>query len=446
MIRAAIILATLGAVTLAAFVALRADDHTIAGPGLGVVLGPSLTGQGSAGAPLDVTGASSATAGQAATSNGAGGLTWATPSFSGSAATVSGTGSAGAPFSATPGNTAFTASAAAGLFGPYGYHGALNFNGSPVSLPNGTSSPLILNYSPATNPYVSFNGVYYLTRDIFATDMTVGTTYAVATQGYRIFVTGTLHLYGQISNLGLNGSGITGGAAGPSGLCSAGTAGGGGGNGVAGSASGAISEAWPFFTDGATIPGGAVNAPGLPGLVPGQGGSGGGSGLASPNYRAGGAAGAITSVGSGYGAPSWFGFQRCAMDYLNLAMRVGTGGGGGGGTGSPVGNGGGGGGAGGMVFVYARKLVTYYSPGYAGTISAAGGKGAQAPSSNCGGGGGGGGGLVVVYYGTRTHVGANPAVFAAAGGAGGAANGTGQAGGAGVAGFVYLVNMSGDGT
>lgn len=107
------------------------------------------------------------------------------------------------------------------------------------------------------------------------------------------------------------------------------------------------------------------------------------------------------------------------------AYAGGTGGSGGGGDG--VNKGGGGGGSGGIVWIFARTISNL------GTIEAKGGSGGNGGvAGNCGGGGGGGGGAIIIVTGSNSY-----GSTSVAGGAGGTKTGTGTNGSSGSSGNVY---------
>lgn len=274
-----------------------------------------------------------------------------------------------------------------------------------------------------------------LTSDMYYNNLTVNST--LTTDGYRIFVAGTLSGNGTIDwgtanagsdgadadGAGNGGAGGAGGAQSGSGIFKnqAGAAGGAGGNnqsnGTAGSA------------------GSAVTGLGVAGSAGGEGDDSGGD-----LGGAGGAAGALTGPVMTFSKALWR-----AVDLLDLnASRAlvalfgssGSGGGGGsagGESGDPNSAGGGGGGAGatgGIVFIMANVWAGTF------TIQARGGAGGNGGTENGsddnggGGGAGGAGGVAIVIYGTKTWTGS----YSLTGGAGGALGTTGGNGTNGAAG------------
>lgn len=310
----------------------------------------------------------------------------------------------------------------------------LTLNGSPISnkdvFGSGEDGAFTLD---GTNTYATFmsksGSDYTLIQDVFATNFTLSGTATLTTNGYRLFVNGTLtvgascvikwngnngadgedaatnsavnggaggaalsttHLYGS-------GAGKAGGASG-----AGGSAGGSGSNGTAGTAGDAIANSFAASFSSTS----------------GAGGNGGGS---SPGTGA--ASGASGSITASSIRPYTAAFAVLMFDQvagsspavLKYNSNVGGAGGGGGGdasAGSGVGGAGGGGGGsgsgGGIVMIAARIIVN------AGVIQSIGGNGgnggdgangtATSGGENNGGGGGGGGGtggpggvLVLIY-------------------------------------------------
>lgn len=292
-----------------------------------------------------------------------------------------------------------------------GSDGALNFDGSAT----------VLGLAPASS-------VYTMTRDIFATTITIGSAVTIKLNGYGLFATGTISgTSSVISAKGNNGAagGATGAAAGgaatTAGSMPATVAGGGGGNGTAGGAGsvGANSPSAPYgYTAGAA--GATAVGNGASG-VGGQGGNGGGDGTT------GGSLGGTVTIAANSDGPYP---QRSIVHAMNGRRMIGTqfsmGTGGGGGRASAGCGGGGGGAGGGWAVVMAKEFTGTV------TINAEGGDGGRCHTTGNGGGGGGGGGGVAavgVCQGTLPTI-------SAAGGAGGAGHGTGGNGGTGGAGLV----------
>lgn len=254
-------------------------------------------------------------------------------------------------------------------------------------------------------------GTTTLTRDMYYSDLTVEGTGILATDGFRVFVSGTLtidvggvvHCNGADGATGQNG-GIAGGVGGGEGSIRGGEAGGAGAtqetNGTAGSSS--------------------QNA------IGGAGGAGGDSPDGATNTGgAGGSAAAPAATDGG-----WRHLDAVLGRLSGVAFAQLEGGaGGGGGAGGATGYGGSGGGGGGLVSIHAFRLINN------GTISAdggAGGDGGAGDGGAGGGGGGGGGGAVLV----ACRVLSGSGTMTAAGGAGGTPEASGTAGTAGSAGTV----------
>jgi len=242
-----------------------------------------------------------------------------------------------------------------------------------------------------THTFATLNGsTYTLTRDIFATTITVNSSIIVITAGYRVFANSSLTVNGELHNDGSAGSGTTAGAGGLGGFFKAGNAGAAGlGTGSAGAV-------------GAVPPSPTTNT-----WVGGLGGKG-AMGRASNTTFTG---GMITSANvtvpadadGGNKVPSNFVnyLTRYVVGATNWQMTPSIGGGSGAksATGStPAGTSGAGGGGGGICFVAAPVISG------SGTISADGGAGGNATGANgnFGGGGGGGGGIMCMIAKTST--------------------------------------------
>lgn len=291
-------------------------------------------------------------------------------------------------------------------------------NAGPGVWGSGSDGAYTLN-GGAAGSGMTFDGAitYTLTRDVYASNLTMSGVYRLNTVGWRLFVSGTLTL-GASNRIAHDGAAAVGGTPGTNGTPQTLGFGRSGGAGVARSAA------------GSTI-GNAGS-----GVASSFGGSGGNGAVAGLGI-AGGAGGAATAPASNFG-------ELRQTPQITLAVlisyqgAVSLEGGAGGGSGACFYNvldtgtttsGGGGGGAG-VVMIAAKILVN------AGIISADGGPGGAASSTgvvtagDAGGGGGGGGGLVVVVY-----------------GANGSTLGTVQAnGGLGGAGFGAFINNGAPGT
>ena len=232
-----------------------------------------------------------------------------------------------------------------------------------------------------TYTFATLNGsTYTLTRDIFATTITVDILITVITGGYRVFAQNSLTVNGELHNNGSAGSGTTAGAGGLGGFFKAGGAGAAGlGTGSAGAAG--TAQATPTANT----------------WVGGLGGKG-AMGRASNTTFTG---GMITSANITVPADA-DGGNRVPSNFINYLTRYVVGAtnwqmtpsiGGGSGAKSATGTtatSGAGGGGGGICFVAAPVITG------SGVISANGGAGGNAAGTggNFGGGGGGGGGVM----------------------------------------------------
>lgn len=289
-----------------------------------------------------------------------------------------------------------------------GYGGALTFDGATT----------IQGIAPVAN-------VYTMTREVFATDITVDVGVTLVMCGHRLFATGTLTNNGTIH---YNGNAGTAGAAGATtsstGIYSGTAAGGLGG---AGTGTTAHIDVSGNANSSAQLRG-AIATGGSNGDVPFRGGGGGGASATNVGYNG----GTLAKHAASMGADEILSLLTGHPATTTTKWVVGTGGGSGGSNG---GSQGGGGAGGGMVYVGCGTWAG------SGAITANGGNGGNATGGS-GGGGGGGGGLVVVAYGTKTGSGTTSAT----GGTGGTGASGGGNGGNGADGLVLLVNLSGDGT
>jgi hypothetical protein len=267
---------------------------------------------------------------------------------------------------------------------------------------DGSDGAVTLN---GTNTYTGFatlaGSTYTLSRDIFATSLTISSGVTLLVNGFRVFCQGAVTNGGTISFPGISTVSSSGGAHTNSGSVQGGAV---GGNGAA----------------AATGANGTVNA-GSAGS--GSGGNGGnGSSTSGGPLRP---ANAATPFPYRTPGPAVSGTFTVAG--ASCAVCGGNGGSGGGGDGTN--SGGGGGGGAGIIIIVAWSVVN------SGTISAVGGNGFTPSAGNCGGGGGGGGGLILVYTLSAWTAGTT----SVAGGTPGSGVGTGTAGTAGGAGSVLNV-------
>jgi hypothetical protein len=246
-----------------------------------------------------------------------------------------------------------------------GADGAVTFDGSSA-------------YSFAT--YSST--IYTLTRDVWATTVSVSSGYTVITAGYRIFATTSINAAGNIHNNGSNGSGTVAGAGGLGGFFKAGGA---GATGLLAASAGAAGTAQATPTANTWV--GGVGGRGGQGRLNNIGFNGGQiapTNATNPANADGGSK--VTSNYVNY-------LTRYVVGATNWQMTPSIGGGGGAksvtGTAATSGAGGGGGG----ICFLAAPVITG-----SGTISANGGSGGNAAGTggSFGGGGGGGGGVVCV--------------------------------------------------
>lgn len=284
------------------------------------------------------------------------------------------------------------------------------------------------------------SGVTTLSVDMYYNNLTINGTGSIYTNGFKIYVKGTLNLAaapaGAINFNGVAGgdaSGATGGTV--TAVLAAGSTGTGGG-GTAGATA----------TTGAGGTGASANA------IIGNGGSSGNSGAGGTGTNAGGAAVAATGFGGTLPFNKWASNLLRGIQLINGGMG-GRGGSAGGGDGSNSGGGGGGGGAGGGTIAIYANIIVKSANTPAATIQsngAPGGRGGDASAGVCGGGGGaaaGGGGWVYIAY----NYAAGPRIAnfiqcnGGAGGSGGNGFGDGALGGQGgqgsAGGRVNIVNI-----
>ena len=282
-----------------------------------------------------------------------------------------------------------------GFFGD-GSDGSLNFDGAAT----------VLGMAPS-------GGVYTFTREVFATDVTVGSGVRLALASNCLYVQGTLTGTDATSFISANGTNASGSSAG-----------------------GAQSGAAPFAFSGSS--GGAgrsgTSGAGSNGTAASTSpcGSGGAGGAAGAN--AGGTAGAANVAVDSRGGSRAFDwvFRKCR--YFDGAAFVAAGGGAGGGGGglthtTGTGSGGGGGGGARAAVVFARALA---GTGYIEANGGAGANGAATGADVAGGGGGGGAGAAILV----TSSPSSSWTVRASGGTAGSGAGGGNAGSAGAAGLA----------
>jgi parallel beta-helix repeat protein len=270
-------------------------------------------------------------------------------------------------------------------------------------LGDGSDSSVTLDGTTTFNSWSALAGsVYTMSRDVFCTALTINTGVTLKTNGWRVFVTGTLANAGTISSNG-------------------------------GSAAVSTAGAIPYSSANCMYAGSAgatgVTGVGAQGSNSGSGmGTGTGSAGGSGTSGAGGSARAFRTA-----VTSMFRVVNPALtattSFANAAIQVGGGYGGGSGAGDGTNAGGAGGGGGGFIALFANAITN------TGTISAAGGAGGTPATGNCGGGGGGGGGFILAYTLSAWTAGTT----SVAGGTNGSGIGSGTAGTAGTAGTVLNV-------
>lgn len=309
--------------------------------------------------------------------------------------------------------------------------------GNGVTITNGNGSISIAAagngwmFGDGADGDVTVTGSTTLTRDMYYNNLTLNSSAAITTAGYRIFVAGTLDISaapaGSIKWNAVNTA---------SALASANLGGSERGGAVrAGTTStGAIGQAGaPGTSSSATAVSGAGGAA--------DGGTAGGAGAST----------AAATAFFGINLDNEIGTYRSALatPAVQVAGSGGSSAGAGGGVGGVNGGNGGRGGAGGGTVVVVANIIARGTNSTAGIIQALGAVGADGTNgagSTAGGGGGGtggGGGRVIVVYGNRTGLTITGAidVSGSAGGKGGNGAGTGNGGGgggSGGSGTVYV--------
>jgi hypothetical protein len=262
---------------------------------------------------------------------------------------------------------------------------------------DGSDGTVTLDGSTAYSGFSSLAGsAYTLTRDVFATNLTVNNGVTLKPAGYRIFCQGGFTNNGTVTADGNSGSGQSNG----------GTTG-----------NGTILGGRPGGAGGAT---GSNN--GANGTGDGSGGAGAaGAGGAGTSGGAGGNGGTTVSSSSAvYRIPFYAQTGYAPFPLSSSAQALSGSAGGGGGGGGSTGAGGGGGSGGGPVVIFAWSAVN------AGTITAVGGNGGNA-AGNGGAGGPGSGGKILVYSLSAWTAGTT-AVTAGNAGTGAGSPGAGSAG------------------
>lgn len=272
----------------------------------------------------------------------------------------------------------------------------------------------ILGMAPVAN-------IYTLTRDIFASDMTINAGVSILSNNFRIFCTGTLLMFGAIGN-----SGTAGGAA--SGA-TPGTAG--------GSRAVQTLSATLAGTTGGAVAGAGVNATGATASNgPILGGNGGAGGAASGAGGTGGSTANTLNLNSGHALQSALtGMDLQSATSPTRLLVVQGGQPGGSGSGQAATNAGGGGGAGGGVIVIVCQTFINAGTTQLTTGVVARGGGGGAATGTAGAGGGGGGGVILIASSNFQSIGLLD-VFGGLPGSGGTGTPT-----AGSAGTIVLVRV-----
>lgn len=298
-------------------------------------------------------------------------------------------------------------------------------------------------FGDGSNGNSTCSGVTSLSQPQYYTNLTIAAGCSLSTNGYPIFVSGTLDLTACPAQ-GINWNGNNGAASGSSTGGAAGTAlnsvqFGGSVAGSAGGNSSATTGAQAAIVGATTLGNGGTNA-----ATSGAGGAGSGG--------AGGVTRSGTAITAAYPIKRWF-TDAIRGTSLISAGTGGPGGGGGGGDGTTAGGGGGGGGSGGGTLWISANVVNRSGATAAGCISANGGLGGNGFSGsavNRGGGGGGSGGTggwVIFNFGTLTGSTATNALQASGGSGGNGGNGGGgsglggNGGGSGASGRIDFINL-----
>lgn len=282
---------------------------------------------------------------------------------------------------------------------------------------------------------ISLNsGITTLSRTMYYNNLTLSGTAILSTNGFKIFVLGTLTLSGsasivRIPNNGGNATGQTAGVGGSALIANdmgAGLAGQNGVNGVNGGLGGASGV--PGIAAGSAVGyGGAGGAGGTSGSGTGGaagtythvpervvrqdhiyllayklGGLGGASGGAGPSPALG-TSGASGGAGSGGGVVMIFATNFNNTSSIGITAKGGNGGNGGNATGgAAAGGSGSGGGGGGMVYVVSLEIINLGTINVSGGIGGTGGSGLGAGSAGGSGSNGSAGHYSVFYANTNT--------------------------------------------
>lgn len=279
------------------------------------------------------------------------------------------------------------------------------------------------------------SSTYTMTRDIYVTDLIIQSGSTLVTDGYIIYVSGTISGsgtldYGTPAAAG-NGSTSTGGTAGAA-------AGSGRLKEVAGSAgangpnSNVTGNSPSTASSGQLGVAGALGGAGAQSSTAQAGGNGGSSAALSTVFTKLGATAFSTLSGLDINLSGVFAY------YKGSSGGNGGGSGGGAASGAPGGGGGGGGSSGGVILLIANHWSGTFTIKALGGAGGVGGNGTAGSGTGGGGGGGagGGGGVPIVVYATKTWAGSYT-LTGGAGGAGGTGNATGSTGVSGTTGVSY---------
>ena len=332
--------------------------------------------------------------------------------------------------------------------------------GGTATAPTVRAAPMPWLFGDGSDGPLTLTTTLNLVRDMYYTNLTIQAGAVITTNGYRIYVSGTLDIsaapagaFIATGNAGANASGQTAGIGGGGAVNNYSTISrASGSNGATGGAVGAAGGAGSNAAGVATI-GSAV-------AVAGTGSTGGaGAGTA-------GAAGTATTTPIPQQRQVFTSIPVSVTNatpvfYYHQPGQPGSGGGGGGGsTATGLGGGGGGGGtSGGLIAIYAKTIARGSNAtanifqAYGGNGGNGGNGGVATSGTNAGGGGGGGGGtggLVLIYYATITGSAITNAIQVSGGNGGtGGAVGTGGTGGAagtggngGSCGYVLICNVT----
>lgn len=288
---------------------------------------------------------------------------------------------------------------------------------------DGSDGNIALDGTTTFNAFSALSaGVYTLSRDVYFADCTITSTAKIATNGFRVFVAGTLDLSASQSGAIVYRNGGNGGSTAGQTAGTNSPFGGSGGTIMSGTANGGNGASGAAGNGGTGLSGTAISS----GYSGGSGGAGGAGGLGSGGTAGVGGAGVSAAASRFVFKFIDIDFRRFAQGSASLTTINGGAGGGGGGAGGGstslnAGGGGAGGGGAGIVFIAARRLVRGSISNVIHANAGNGGNGgaAQAASNAGGGGGGAGGGGGLCYIIVGVVSGTGPMTVSANGGNGG---------------------------